>query len=40
MHFLLFRRTENQNNAIDAEGFVKSILKDAFSDSTDFAVMR
>lgn len=26
--------------AIDAEGFVKAILKDAFSDSTDLVVMR
>lgn len=29
-----------QNMYIDAEGFVKAILKDAFNDTTDFMVMR
>lgn len=29
-----------RNIAIDAEGFVKAILKDAFSNTTDFVVMR
>lgn len=36
------RSTEDiqRNIAIDAEGFVKAILKDAFNDTTDFMVMR